>query len=102
MILRNAGHTSIDIRRSCIQMLPSFIGEVELRSTAMELLRTEPDPGLQEMLRTFLVDRALEGTEDEKNAFLAPAEPVPDRDVEIESSSKATPTNRSSSAERHD
>ena len=58
VILRNAGHTSIDIRRSCIQMLPSFIGEVELRSTAMELLRTEPDPGLQEMLRTFLVDRA--------------------------------------------
>lgn len=102
VILRNAGHTSIDIRRSCIQMLPSFIGEVELRSTAMELLRTEPDLGLQEMLRTFLVDRALEGTEDEKNAFLAPAEPVPDRDVEIESSSKATPTNRPSSTERHD
>ena len=53
---------------------------------ATDLLHQETDPEIQTILEELMIDESLEGTESEKNAFLAPAEKV-----EIDEGSMAIP-----------
>ena len=43
---------------------------------ASELLHQETDSEIKTLLQELMIDESLEGTEAEKNAFLAPAEKV--------------------------
>ena len=60
------------IRRSCILMLPRLMIESEVREHANQLLQQETDPELCDLLRDMVTDLQLEGSEEEKNRFLAP------------------------------
>ena len=76
LIIDAARHRDRNIRLSCIKMLPIILGDQIRRETADELLRQETDPELRELLTDLARDPSLEGTEDEKNRFLAPAPKV--------------------------
>ena len=83
LIMNGARHSNVVVRRSCIEMLPMLLVEDKLRLVATELLQSETDPGLKKMLTEMTYDASIEGTEDEKNAFLSPALPVPALEREV-------------------
>jgi HEAT repeat protein len=83
LIMNGTRHPNIEVRRSCIEMLPMLLVEDKLRIVATELLQTETDAGLKKMLSEMTYDASIEGTEDEKNAFLSPALPVPALEREV-------------------
>ena len=76
-------HSSVEVRRSCIEMLPMLLVEDKLRIVATELLQSETNAELKKMLTEMTYDASIEGTEAEKNAFLAPALPVPALEREV-------------------
>ena len=43
----------------------------------------EQDPGIRALLMEMIFDPEIDGSEDQKNRFLAPAEPVPLLDREV-------------------
>ena len=86
LITNGTRHSDRNIRMSCIKMLPIIMVDAEVRIQATDLLEQETDPQIRAMLEELMIDDALEGTEAEKNAFLAPAEKV-----EIDEGSLATP-----------
>tara|TARA_B100001540_G_scaffold76940_1_gene69380 strand:+ start:97 stop:432 length:336 start_codon:yes stop_codon:yes gene_type:complete len=55
-------------------MLPVIMVDAEVRIMASELLHQETDAEIKALLQELMIDESLEGTEAEKNAFLAPAE----------------------------
>jgi hypothetical protein len=57
--------------------------EDKLRLIATELLQTETDDELKKMLNEYTFDASIEGTEAQKNTFLAPALPVPALEREV-------------------
>ena len=67
-------HSDRNIRLSCIKMLPVIMVDAEVRIMASELLHQETDAEIKALLQELMIDESLEGTEAEKNAFLAPAE----------------------------
>ena len=67
-------HSDRNIRLSCIKMLPVIMVDAEVRIMASELLHQETDVEIKALLQELMIDESLEGTEAEKNAFLAPAE----------------------------
>ncbi|MED6297798.1 MAG: hypothetical protein VX828_05815 [Candidatus Thermoplasmatota archaeon] len=67
-------HSDRNIRLSCIKMLPVIMVDAEVRIMASELLHQETDTEIKALLQELMIDESLEGTEAEKNAFLAPAE----------------------------
>ncbi|MGB1632490.1 MAG: hypothetical protein ACPHEN_03735, partial [Candidatus Poseidoniaceae archaeon] len=67
----------------CIEMLPMLLVEDKLRLVATELLQNETDSELKKMLTEMTFDASIEGTEDQKNAFLSPALPVPALEREV-------------------
>ena len=69
-------HSDRNIRLSCIKMLPVIMVDAEVRIMASELLHQETDAEIKDLLQELMIDESLEGTEAEKNAFLAPAEKV--------------------------
>ncbi len=79
-------HSDRNIRLSCIKMLPIIMVDAEARIQATELLEQETDPEIRILLQELMIDDSLEGTEAEKNAYLAPAEKV-----EVEEGSLAVP-----------
>ena len=79
-------HSDRKIRMSCIKMLPVIMVDAEVRVQATELLIQETDVEIRSLLEELMIDESLEGTESEKNAFLAPAEKV-----ERDEGSLATP-----------
>ena len=83
LILAGARSDDVRVRRSCIVMLPKLMNEDDLRILVDDLLKTEQDPGLVQTLLQFRFDAMLEGTEEEKNAALSPALPVPEIDREV-------------------
>ena len=83
LIMNGARHSNAVVRRSCIEMLPMLLVEDKLRIVATELLQSETDPELKKMLTEMTYDASIEGTEDEKNAFLSPALPVPALEREV-------------------
>ena len=85
IIIASTRHPNPEIRRNCIEMLDRILVEEEQRELAEDLLKTEKDEEIKKTLRKLLIDISLEGTEAEKNRFLAPAEPVPAIDREVAS-----------------
>ena len=83
LIMNGARHSNVVVRRSCIEMLPMLLVEDKLRLVATELLQSETDAELKKMLTEMTYDASIEGTEDEKNAFLSPALPVPALEREV-------------------
>ncbi len=79
------------VRKKCVLILPKLLLDVELRDYSRELLSTEKDAEIKLLLEEYILDLQLEGDEFEKNKFLAPAEPIPNRDKEIMSSESNAP-----------
>lgn len=76
LIVDGTRHSDRNIRLSCIKMLSIIMVDAEVRIQATELLQQETDPQIRSLLEELMIDESLEGTESEKNAFLAPAEKV--------------------------
>ncbi len=76
LITDGTRHSDPNIRLSCIKMLPVIMVDAEVRIMASELLHQETDAEIKDLLEELMIDESLEGTEAEKNAFLAPAEKV--------------------------
>ena len=72
LILDGCRHHDARIRMSCVKMLPIILGEVERRQTALELMMDETDSSIRNRLENMAKDLAIEGTESERNRFLAP------------------------------
>ena len=76
MILRGARSRDLNLRTACIGQLSIILTGDKLRENAAELLRQETDPKLRKRLTALSIDIELDGTESEKNRFLAPVEKV--------------------------
>ena len=83
MILRGARSRDLNLRNACISQLSIILTGDKLRESAAELLRQETDPKLRKRLAALSVDLELDGTETEKNRFLAPVDKVDD-DVDMD------------------
>ena len=83
IVLAGTRHAIVDVRRACVEMLHRFMGEDEQRSFAQDRLQAEKDPGIRALLMEMIFDPEIDGSEDQKNRFLAPAEPVPLLDREV-------------------
>ena len=88
LITDGTRHSDRNIRLSCIKMLPVIMVDAEVRIQATELLEQETDKEIRKLLEEMMVDDSLEGTEAQKNAYLAPAEKV-----EMDEGSMAIPPN---------
>jgi len=82
MILRGARSKDLNLRKACIDQLSIILTGDRLRESAAELLRQETDPALRKRLAALSIDLELDGTETEKNRFLAPVEKVDDEDIQ--------------------
>ena len=78
MILRGARSRDLNLRTACIGQLSIILTGDRLRESAAELLRQETDPKLRKRLTALSIDIELDGSESEKNKFLAPVEKVND------------------------
>ena len=83
LILKGASSNDVEVRRACIDMLPILYGEEVLRGIAIDLLKTETDKRLIKSLTEYATDDSLEGSEAQKNRFLAPAPAIPKLDREV-------------------
>ena len=86
LIIRGCRHKDVEIRTNCIEMLPRLMSDDELRDISFELLRKETNNELKMKLLEYSKDDQLEGTESQKNKYLAPAEPIDPLEKEIENS----------------
>ena len=50
LIMNGTRHSSVEVRRSCIEMLPMLLVEDKLRIVATELLQSETNAELKKML----------------------------------------------------
>ena len=80
MILKGASDDDLDMRRACVGQISIILSGQELREAAGELLKKEKDPSLRKRLQSLALDPDFEGSEEEKNRKLAPAEYVPNED----------------------
>ena len=76
MILRGAADKDLEMRRACIGQIAIILSGQELREAAGDLLKNEKDPSLKRRLKSLAMDPDFEGTEEQKNLKLAPAEYV--------------------------
>ena len=97
LILDGCRHNDARIRMSCVKMLPIILGEVERRQTALELLMDEADSSIRNRLENMAKDLAIEGTESERNRFLAPLPKVETEEgteLPLSNESKSKPKDR--------
>lgn len=94
LVLAGVRHRDIDVRLACVHMMPRLFSEREARDLAQELLRQEVDKKMIESLEEIIFESELEGDERQKNAGLAPAVAVPERDREIMASQGDNPFDR--------
>ena len=78
LVIDGASDTDIKLRRACISQLSAVLTGASLRETAGELARNEVDPELKRQLMALAYDPEMEGTEEEKNRYLADLDPVED------------------------
>jgi len=83
MILKGASDEDLEMRKACISQISIILSGQELREAAGNLLKKEKDPGLKRRLQSLALDPDFEGSEDEKNRKLAPAEYVPKDDDDL-------------------
>jgi hypothetical protein len=81
----------VAVRKACIHLITRLYSDDEARELSIELLKQETNKELIKYLEDLAVDHQLEGDEARKNAYLAPAEPVPARDLEIMASETDLP-----------
>ncbi len=94
LVLSGVRHRDKDVRIACVNLIPRLFSENEARDLAQELLRQEIDKNLIDLLEDIIFESELEGDEREKNASLAPAIPVPERDREIMAAQGEVPFDR--------
>jgi hypothetical protein len=90
LVLAGCSHKNTSVRLACVKILPRLMGDDILRNHCNALLREETDPTIRNELKQMTFDAQIEGTEDQKNAFLAPAPKVPEIDREIAESQGKT------------
>ena len=78
MILRGARSRDLNLRTACVEQLSIILTGDRLRESAAELLRQETNPKLRKRLTALSIDIELDGSESEKNRFLAPVEKIND------------------------
>ena len=83
LIVAGARSNDLRVRQACVDLLPKIMSEDALRILVDDLLKTETDEKLIEKLMKYRFDAMLEGTEEEKNAALSPALPIPELDKEV-------------------
>ncbi|MDP6212676.1 MAG: HEAT repeat domain-containing protein [Candidatus Thalassarchaeaceae archaeon] len=83
MILKGASDNDLEMRKACVSQISIILSGQELREAAGELLKNEKDPGLKKRLQSLALDPDFEGSEEEKNRKLAPAEYVPKDDEDM-------------------
>ena len=83
LVLQGASSRDLNIRKACIEMLPRLYSDEVLRGIAIDLLKVEADEKLRQELKEMTIDESLEGSEAQKNKFLAPAPSVPMLDREV-------------------
>jgi|TARA_B110000196_G_scaffold189488_1_gene162266 hypothetical protein len=84
MILDGARSRDYELRKACVDQLSIIMSGDALREAAGELLRHETVPELRQRLGALARDVELDGSEDEKNKFLAAVDVVKDEFVEEE------------------
>ena len=84
MVIDGARSRDYNLRKACIDHLPIIMSGETLRDAATELLKQETRPDLRKKLSAYSIDLEIEGTEDEKNRFLAPLERVDPLPEEID------------------
>jgi len=83
MILKGASDENLEMRKACVSQISIILSGQELREAAGELLKKETDPSLKKRLQSLSLDPDFEGSEEEKNRKLAPAEYVPKEDEDL-------------------
>ena len=83
LIVAGARSNDLRVRQACVDLLPKIMSEDALRILVDDLLKTETDEKLIEKLMKYRFNAMLEGTEEEKNAALSPALPIPELDKEV-------------------
>ena len=83
LVMAGCSHKHASVRLACIKILPRLMGDEILRNHCNALLREETDEKIRAELKQMAFDAQIEGTEAQKNAFLAPAPNVPKIDREI-------------------
>ena len=91
MIIDGARSRDAEMRKACVSQLSIILSGDRLREIAEELLRHETNPELRKKLTSLSIDITMEGTEIEKNKFLAPLEYV---EEEIEKEQISTKNNK--------
>ncbi len=90
LVLAGCSHKHANVRLACIKILPRLMGDEILRNHCNALLREETDEKIIEELKQLSFDAQVEGTEAQKNAYLAPSPKVPQIDREIAESQGKT------------
>ncbi len=90
LVLIGCSHKHANVRLACIKILPRLMGDEILRNHCNALLREETDERIIEELKQLSFDAQVEGTEAQKNAYLAPSPKVPQIDREIAESQGKT------------
>ena len=90
LVLSGCSHKDSNVRLACVKILPRLMGDEILRNHCNSLLRTETDKRIISELIKMSFDAQIEGTEAQKNTFLAPSPKVPQIDLEIAESQGQT------------
>jgi len=88
MIIDGARSRDVEMRKACVSQLSIILSGDRLREVAEELLRHETNSELRRKLTSLSIDITMEGTEIEKNRFLAPLEYVEDDSDKEQESTK--------------
>ena len=94
LIIDGASDNDVRLRRACISQLSAVLTGASLREAAGELARTETDPDLKRQLMALAFDPEMEGTEEEKNRFLAELDPVEDENEQPQLKISGNPPQR--------
>jgi len=76
MVIDGARSRDYTLRKACIDQLSIVLSGERLREAAAELLRQETRADLRKRLSSLAKDVQMEGSEEEKNRFLAPLDRV--------------------------
>lgn len=90
LVLSGCTHKDANVRLACVKILPRLMGDEILRNHCNSLLRDEKDERIRSELLQMTFDAQIEGTEAQKNAYLAPSPNVPQIDREIAESQGQT------------
>jgi hypothetical protein len=90
LVITGCSHKNPNVRLACVKILPRLMGDEILRNHCESLMRDEKDPRVLAELEKLTFDAQMEGTEAQKNAYLAPAPSVPQIDREVAESQGKT------------